>query len=403
MQNFTGMPVHGDDFFDREQELRRLLERLATDHVLLLAPRRVGKTSLMYRLKADAEGRNPREHAVYLSVSSGTTEATFVAELCAALGQQPEAKKILDSIRPSRTDNLLDKFQKRLEKIKVATVELDFRAEAEADWQRLGRALVEGLRAQGGPWLLLVDELPLLVLALLRRDNGRERARVFLDWFRQLRQAPPDGPDQVRWLVAGSIGLDVVTRRYNLGATINDLALFVLGPFAAETADRLLVALGEGCNLPLLPAVRRRICERTEWLIPFHLQLLFSEVRAWCGDNEDEATIGTVDAAFEQLLGNSKRSYFDWWVQRLHEELSPPEDEYAIEVLNAAAQGSAGVSEAVLQQVLARHMAAPEKRQQMLGWLREVLVSDGYLVKKEGQLRFRSSLLRQFWQRRLPR
>ncbi len=71
--------------------------------------------------------------------------------------------------------------------------------------------------------------------------------------------------------------------------------------------------------------------------------------------------------------------------------------------LNAAAQSSAGVSEAVLQQVLARHLTAPEKREQMLVWLREVLVSDGYLVKKDDRLRFRSSLLRQFWQRRISR
>lgn len=48
MQNITGQPVVGDDLFGRDYELKTLWERLERgEHVLLLAPRRVGKTSLM--------------------------------------------------------------------------------------------------------------------------------------------------------------------------------------------------------------------------------------------------------------------------------------------------------------------------------------------------------------------
>ena len=55
MHNLIGKPAKGEDFFDRERETRRLWDRLDTDNVLLLAPRRVGKTSLMYRLRDRAE------------------------------------------------------------------------------------------------------------------------------------------------------------------------------------------------------------------------------------------------------------------------------------------------------------------------------------------------------------
>lgn len=57
MHNLIGKPAEGEDFFDRVRETRRIWDRLDTDNVLLLAPRRVGKTSLMLRLRDGAAER----------------------------------------------------------------------------------------------------------------------------------------------------------------------------------------------------------------------------------------------------------------------------------------------------------------------------------------------------------
>ena len=48
MRNVTGAIAKGDDFFNRANEMQAFWSDLATDSLLLLAPRRVGKTSLMY-------------------------------------------------------------------------------------------------------------------------------------------------------------------------------------------------------------------------------------------------------------------------------------------------------------------------------------------------------------------
>jgi AAA+ ATPase superfamily predicted ATPase len=51
VRNVTGNPVDGDDFFGRDDELERLKESvLAGNHVLLVGPRRVGKSSLVAEL-----------------------------------------------------------------------------------------------------------------------------------------------------------------------------------------------------------------------------------------------------------------------------------------------------------------------------------------------------------------
>ncbi|HEU4387027.1 MAG TPA: ATP-binding protein, partial [Blastocatellia bacterium] len=48
--NRVGPPVRGDDFFGRESFVRMVSEKLKIGNVILAAPRRFGKTSVMYSL-----------------------------------------------------------------------------------------------------------------------------------------------------------------------------------------------------------------------------------------------------------------------------------------------------------------------------------------------------------------
>jgi uncharacterized protein len=50
MRNIIGAPAEGDDFFDRPKILAQLSRELGNlANILLVAPRRVGKTSLVLR------------------------------------------------------------------------------------------------------------------------------------------------------------------------------------------------------------------------------------------------------------------------------------------------------------------------------------------------------------------
>src|SRR4029079_16537141 len=170
----------------------------------------------------------------------------------------------------------------------------------------------------------LVDEIPVFVLTLLRLDLSGERARRFLTWFRSLRQRS-DVQGRLRWLLAGSIGLDTVTARLGLGDTINDLHIYHLGAFSHKTADHFLVELAKTHSLSFAEPVRARILERVGWPIPFYLLLVFSELRGLCHDIQEEPTVTSVDRVFEDLLKPAKKGYFDYWRQRLSEELGRPD------------------------------------------------------------------------------
>lgn len=139
MHNLTGKPAEGDDFFDRERETRRLWERIDTDNVLLLAPRRVGKTSLMFRLRDGAE----REgfHAAYVRVADVTTEIGFVERLYEAAQKLAPAKKAIRHIAKGP----LGRSLRRIEKLGLFSISIALGESAETQWQALGGALSAGL------------------------------------------------------------------------------------------------------------------------------------------------------------------------------------------------------------------------------------------------------------------
>ena len=88
MGNVTGQAVVGDNLYGRDYEIARLWEKLAQgDHILMLAPRRVGKTSLMLELD-----RAPRENwdVIYVDVESGDGPTDCVAAILAALAAKPQ-------------------------------------------------------------------------------------------------------------------------------------------------------------------------------------------------------------------------------------------------------------------------------------------------------------------------
>ena len=157
IKNRVGKPVTGDDFFDRVREQRSLWNRLDTDNVLLLAPRRVGKTSLMYRLRDTAEQHAFR--AVYLSVAGERDELGFVRALYEAITTLENSTSVLDRIKAGPLGKLFKRIE--VKKIGVSGLNVEFadREGAAGRWAELGQALNEALLALDNRCLLMVDEL----------------------------------------------------------------------------------------------------------------------------------------------------------------------------------------------------------------------------------------------------
>jgi AAA+ ATPase superfamily predicted ATPase len=78
MKNVVGQAVRGSDFWDRKSELAKIWQAIENGtHPLLVAPRRVGKTSIMYKILDD-----PKDNyaVVYVNTESSDSENEFCTD-----------------------------------------------------------------------------------------------------------------------------------------------------------------------------------------------------------------------------------------------------------------------------------------------------------------------------------
>ena len=136
---------------------------------------------------------------------------------------------------------------------------------------------------------------------------------------------------------------------------------------------------------------------RTGWPAPYYLQLIFHELRNIHG----AVTETDVDRAIEDLLHPSHRNYFDYWRQRLYDELGRPDAEYAVLLLHNCCRTPEGSTRSTLNMALTAAISDLASREDKLRYLLDVLQNDGYLVEANHRWLFRSPLLREYWLRRL--
>ncbi len=395
MRNIIGSPVEGDSFFDRPAETARLRRDLDTDgKVLLTAPRRVGKTSLVLRV-CELE-RKAGTKAAFLNVEGCGDELGFAEKLLQSLGQAG-----LHAELGERALGLLRKARQTIGGVKVAAdgIDMELGAPEDSDHRSLSRALESVFRKiedSDATVLIAIDELPEFLVNLSRKEEGPERVRRLLHWLRSLRQTYRT---RLRWIFLGSVGLDAFVEERDLGKTVNDLAVHTLDALRTEEAHEFLSRLGASNGLPLSEPVRNEILAQLGWALPHHLQLMFHTLRDL---GISPINVASVSTARERLLSPDQVRHFDTWRQRLNEQLTPDHAEAARGLLGALSSDPQGRTRSQLLAVLmaSRPGADPGAVEDLLSSLLLRLQRDGYLLESDGRYAFRSFLLREFWHRR---
>ena len=392
MRNIIGQAVVGDDLYGRGYELARLWERLEQgEHILMLAPRRVGKTSLMLELR-----HAPRRswNVIYVDVEQGDGPADFVAALLAALASDRRYRSRFEAIPFSgAVKDVLGRLQSVNVDIDVLRVEL--KAAIGREWDRAAdqlQARLANLPVAGTNLLIIVDELPLLVSRMLRTAGRKPDAEMLLSRLRHWRQAP-ELRSKVRTLVGGSIGLEGVLRRAGLSGLINDLAPFHLDSWDRPTAVEFLNALGNGCDFRLDDGAIARILDLLRDPVPYHVQLFFQTLRDACRSEPSRVSPEMIERCFEErLAGASGTAHLDHYAERLEIAFDEREHEMARDILGRACRRKDGASFAELGDLRQR------SEQTYLSVLRD-LEADGYVRHEGSRLRFRSNLLRKWWRK----
>jgi len=316
IRKIVGPPARGDDFFDREELVALLWNRVEAGNVILAAPRRFGKTSLMYRL---IDQSNAGWKPIHVDAESIREPVNFVIALLDALMGDHQIRKALISGWKGSCQWLRGVLQD----IEVTGpwdvgVKIGLKESMGPHWQERGEALLRAVRGTDKKLLIIIDELP--VMLHLFADNGVSDAdtRAFLYWFRKLRTDPEVGLTNCRFLVGGSIGIE--HRLSQLGAvdSFNDFERVTLNELRTERAAEFLRRLLESRGVTMSAAAQRAVLDLVGAPIPYFIQVFVSEIATETANGAVRLGPQRLDEIYrDRVLGASCKSYFQHYYDRL--------------------------------------------------------------------------------------
>ena len=385
MKPQAGPPVTGENFFNRDAELRLLDAKVrGGTHVLLAGQRRMGKTSLAREL-----GRRLRADGwafLFVDVENAASPSDIIRDIAKAAHAITGASRL--------TAELGRWFKENFEELSAFEVGAKMRAAGDYAWRRQGEALMRACANHDPGVLLVLDELPIFLSHLLVQDeqNGTDEAHLFLRWLRGERQHHA-GSSLVQ-VVSGSIGMAPLVRRMGVPDSINDLYSFRLGPWDRTRSIVCLKSLAEHSEVAVDDAVFGAIYDALGVGIPHFIQSFFVRLQDFAVMN-GRARLTTEDVRIvydNELLGAAGDSDLPHYQNRLQKSLDERTYQVAMEIqAEAATQGIFTVdARRVLERIYSRVL--PNARERVDEAL-DVLVHDGHLERTDAGHRLAFRLL----------
>jgi hypothetical protein len=302
-----------DELFGREHVINYIWDQLAANNVMLVAPRRFGKTGVMnHLLKRTRTGYL----AVYLDVEDIHDPEDLCTHLIAALLEHGSLRTLICGAK-GLPQKLTDFVARHVHTIKIEGAEVELREAVGESWSSIARALIVEMEKAEDTVLFILDEFPQLVENIARKHKD-DKAREFLQWFRALRMKQKDVLRRYRFVLAGSTSIDMTLRRLEAPDKLNDFCRIPIEALAPEHAEALLDSLATACGLRFSAEGRAALFELVSPPVPYFLHLFVSQVRAEEKLKDKELGAAEVRDVYQRrVLGPTCRAYFDYYRQRL--------------------------------------------------------------------------------------
>jgi len=395
LKKTTGNWVDGDRFWNRQTEMALFIESLEDGaNILLIAPRRIGKTSLMHEASRCLQDRFI---CLHVDLQKAQSPEDAVAEL--SLATRPYETVF------AKTKGLFKNILGKVESVGFSELSLKLRSDLNAgNWQEKGDRLFEILAQADKPVVIFMDEVPILVSRIMMGDEQKvtpERKKQtdhFMSW---LRSNALKHQDKIRQVVTGSIGLATVLRVAGLSATMNHYHPFELKPWSDEVAIECLRALAREYNLQWQEGAAEKVVTLLGYNIAHHVQLFFEKIYQQCKrDQITSISSEMVQDVFDtDMLGARGHVELSHMEERLRLVLSSQFHTFAVECLTEAAVANQLTAKAM--DILARDCdlsstTPGEARREIL----EIMEHDGYLRRRGDAYVFVSNLLKLWWRNR---
>jgi hypothetical protein len=392
--NLVGPPVRGSDCYGRGAFVDLLWQKLSFGHVLLAAPRRFGKTSVMYRLIDEPRYDYKLVHA---DLEYYTEPADLLTALVVQLAKDDLLSKIVSGLSfvPKA---IWAGFRKNVEELELHKLKIKLKEQLRPAWQESGEELFSAVSNSTHKVVFTLDEFAVMIDRMARSDAHPDQAKSLLRWLRHLRQSP--GSRNVRFLIAGSIGIDHVLNVLGEITAINDFEKLRLEPFPLKVASAFLDALAEAHEIDLSPASRRKMLALIGTRVPYFLQVIFSETsKAHKQDGEPITPSRIAKIYAEKILGVDCKTYFDHYYGRIRDYYPSAEERVIKCILRQLAITGSLRRDTCFQ--LYRERMGPNPDEELFNGTMVNLENDFYIAfnSRSGRYEFSCKLLRDWWLR----
>jgi len=380
INTIVGQAATGENFYKRPKlinEIWRVIE--SGSNILLVAPRRVGKTSILYYLQD-----TPQEkfRPLYIITESVNDENEFFKKLYGHVFE------LLDGI---------DKFSQRIKtlvgknkisEISKSGVKLEG---VELDYDAAFIKLFEALDLDGDKLIIMIDEFPETV-ENIKRDKNETNALRFLQRNRELRHSTII-KEKAQFIYAGSIGLENVVSKINASSTIDDLHSFGVPPFTEKESRELIFdKILKNSEMQIENDQVNFLLSKIEWLIPFYIQLIMDEIyKLYSYDELNKVTNEVIERAIDKSIQH--KLYFDLWLSRLKTTFKGGEFSFVKAVLNHTSEHDTILSAEIYNHAEEYNITETFKD------IINTLVYDGYINNYENPkiYCFNSPILKRWW------
>jgi uncharacterized protein len=396
-----GSPVRGDDFWFREDFVKTLWQSIEKHNVLLIAPRRIGKTSVMYRMLDYPEND---WLVMHMNVEDIKTPAEFFITIVDAIHEhQPVFFK--DAI--AKGWDFFKGLISGIEQVEAYDFKIQLRKKENLieRWEERADQLIERIILSGRKVLFIIDELPDMLNNMA--EHSESDRTLFLHWFRKAREHSLRA--HLRWIVGGSVNLVAVLDQKGSIKLINDLKPEELRPFTREEVNSFVIEMFEKERIEYdKKSVLQKITELLGSPIPYFLQMFSQELcRAWKRNPTEQVSAGTVTAVFNKtLLGEMGRDKLQHYRSRIDVHYPPEEREGACRLLNELSLCQDGLSRKSLYHLYARtedKKTAPRKGIALNQAFQRLLLhlqSDFYIEEiRNARFNFASRLIKTWWRK----
>ena len=260
-----------DELYGRQALIDHLWRQIASSNVLLLAPRRFGKTGVMrHVLKRPQPGYLP----IYFDLEDVDGPDEFVWRLTREILARNSLRSLLHSAR-SLPVGVRDWFKETFDEVGFEGAKVKFKATVADDWRTVARRIFLELEKAGPTLIFIRDELPAM-LDRVRRKRGSHEASDLMAWFRTVRMQQRDELRRHRFLVGGSIGIDVILRHIDSSDKLNDFERIPVEPLTSDAASRLIGDLAASSGVGLAPGLVPRILEQIGPPVPYFIPSLLA-------------------------------------------------------------------------------------------------------------------------------